>query len=220
MSMRNATKRRTNPGRVTVCISVRRGGNSRSNSMAQPYPITAPDVFHIRSSTSNRRYEQGNTPITPVSCIVSTSSDARKPTGRATANFQRNTRFMMKPRGTKNTTFITICRIAVSPSARISPMNCNGLSCGCRWWVAQYAAGSSGIGYSVKHSRPIRYSTVAYADSAAPKPSRLSRWYSMASTGTVTMNDTSGHNATDIMNGAEKLSKNPISSAPPLLVSL
>lgn len=42
----------------------------------------------------------------------------------------------------------------------------------------------------------------------------------MASTGTVTMNDTSGHNATDIMNGAEKLSKNPISSAPPLLVSL
>ena len=32
----------------------------------------------------------------------------------------------------------------------------------------------------------------------------------MASTGTVTMNDTSGHNATDIMNGAEKLSKNPI----------
>ena len=55
MSMMNVISRLMKPGVVVGVISATRAGIRRSESMASANPISAPIVFHRRSSTSNRR---------------------------------------------------------------------------------------------------------------------------------------------------------------------
>ena len=64
-------------------------------------------------------------------------TDVAQHTATATHDGNRKNRVRKNPIGTNNTMFMPNCRIAVTPSARISPMNCNGLSCAPRWCVAQ-----------------------------------------------------------------------------------
>ena len=131
-STKNATMRRTNPGRFVTSASSasERAGRTRRLNWASAQPPSAPSVFVHRSVVSNVRYAYGYTPKSPVNCASSMASDARKPSATVGTIPRRMPRRAMNPNGTNSAAFATSCATAAMPSSRMSSTKCSGFKMG------------------------------------------------------------------------------------------